>query len=208
MLKHHQYHIHLQKPPPVKATPTVTQPPPVTTQSSFEVETVPLTNVRPIRNRKSTNRDDFVYSCYSSSFASFVASTHTWDLVPLLTSKRPIGSRWVYKIKTKSDGSVERYKARIVAKVASSCQWKISQINVKNAFLNGDGNKEVYMKPPGVPHQLGEVCKLRKALYGLKHAPRAWYEKFFTVVTSLGFVSSHHDSAELSHRFAIKDLGL
>ncbi|GJU65420.1 retrovirus-related pol polyprotein from transposon TNT 1-94 [Tanacetum coccineum] len=40
-----------------------------------------------------------------------------------------------------------------------------------------------------------EVCKLRKALYGLKHAPRAWYEKFAIVVTSLGFVSSHHDSA-------------
>ncbi|GJZ64969.1 uncharacterized mitochondrial protein-like protein [Tanacetum coccineum] len=49
--------------------------------------------------------------------------------------------------------------------------------------------------PPGVSHKPGEVCKLKKALYSLKQAPRAWYEKFATVVTSLGFVSSHHDSA-------------
>ncbi|GKC00646.1 uncharacterized mitochondrial protein-like protein [Tanacetum coccineum] len=48
--------------------------------------------------------------------------------------------------------------------------------------------------PPGVSHKPGYVCKLRKALYGLKQAPHAWYEKFATVVTSLGFVSSHHDS--------------
>ncbi|GJZ84109.1 uncharacterized mitochondrial protein-like protein [Tanacetum coccineum] len=101
---------------------------------------------------------------------------------------------------------------RTLIAVASSCQWKISQMDVKNVFLNGDLNEEVYMKPPpGIPHQLGEVYKLQKALYGLKQEPRAWYEKFSTVVTSLGFVSSHHDSAlfaELSHRFALKDLGL
>nr|GEV73954.1 hypothetical protein [Tanacetum cinerariifolium] len=47
---------------------------------------------------------------------------------------------------------------------------------------------------PHVLHKPREVCKLRKALYGLKQSPRAWYEKFATVVTSLGFVSSHHDS--------------
>ncbi|GJU80749.1 retrovirus-related pol polyprotein from transposon TNT 1-94 [Tanacetum coccineum] len=146
--------------------------------------------------------------------------TQTWHLVRLLGA---IGSRWVYRIKTKYDGSIERYKARLVAKgyaqeygmnyeetfapvlkmtmvktliaVSSSRKWKISQLYVKNAFLNGDLNEEVLMTPPpGVSHKPGEVCKLRKALYGLKQAPRAWYEKFATVVTSFGFVSSHHDS--------------
>ncbi|KAJ9562057.1 hypothetical protein OSB04_007217 [Centaurea solstitialis] len=150
--------------------------------------------------------------------------THTWDLVPLPLGKHAIGSRWVFKIKTKSDRSVERYKARLVAKgysqqygldydetfapvakmttvrtliaVASIRQWKICQMDVKNAFLNGDLHEEVYMTPPpGVPHKSGEVCRLRKALYGLKQAPRAWFENFSTVVTSLGFTPSNHDSA-------------
>ncbi|GKB22552.1 gag-pol polyprotein [Tanacetum coccineum] len=109
------------------------------------------------------------------------------DLVPLTEGKRAIGSYWVYKIKTNSDGFIERYKARLVAKgysqeygmdyeetfalvskkttvqtlivVASSCQWQISQLDVKNAFLNGDLNKEFYMIPPlCIPHQSG--CRI------------------------------------------------
>ena len=51
------------------------------------------------------------------------------------------------------------------------------------------------ISPPSVSHQPDEVCRLRKALYGLKQAPRAWFEKFSMVITSLGFRSSHHDSA-------------
>nr|GEY66951.1 hypothetical protein [Tanacetum cinerariifolium] len=94
--------------------------------------------------------------------------THTRDLVPLPISKRAIGSRWVYKIKTKSNRPVERYKARLVAK--------------------------------------DEVCKLQKALYGLKHAPRAWYEKFSTIVTSFRFVSSHHDSALFVKRSSVEHI--
>ncbi|KAL4566379.1 hypothetical protein LXL04_030494 [Taraxacum kok-saghyz] len=150
--------------------------------------------------------------------------THTWDLVTLPPGKHMIGCRWVYKIKTKSDGSVERYKARLVAKgysqkygmdyeetftpvakmttvriliaVSSIRQWKIYQMDVKNAFSNGDLHEEVYMSPPpGIAHQPGEVCRLRKALYGLKQAPRAWFEKFSTAITSLGFRASNHDSA-------------
>ncbi|GJS40117.1 uncharacterized mitochondrial protein-like protein [Tanacetum coccineum] len=77
-------------------------------------------------------------------------------------------------------------------------------MDVKNAFLNSYLNEEVYMKPPpGIPHQLGEVCKLHKALYKLKQAPRAWYEKFSIVVTSLGFVSSNHDSALFVKRSSV-----
>jgi hypothetical protein len=62
--------------------------------------------------------------------------------------------------------------------------------------LNGDLQEEVYIAPPpGVSHDSGYVCKLKKALYGLKQAPRAWFEKFSVVISSLGFVSSSHDSA-------------
>ncbi|XP_023761274.2 uncharacterized mitochondrial protein AtMg00810-like [Lactuca sativa] len=69
-------------------------------------------------------------------------------------------------------------------------------MDVKNAFLNGDLHEEVYMTPlPGIQHRPGEVFWLRKALYGLKQTPRAWFEKFSTMITSLGFVQSNHDSA-------------
>ncbi|GJV16264.1 gag-pol polyprotein [Tanacetum coccineum] len=88
------------------------------------------------------------------------------------------------------------WQVTMAKELAALHQTRMSMLDVKNAFLNSDLNEEVFMTlPPGVTHKLGEVCKLRKALYGLKHAPRDWYEKFAIVVTSLGFVSSHHDSA-------------
>jgi len=49
--------------------------------------------------------------------------------------------------------------------------------------------------PPGVSHDSGYVCKLKKALYGVKQAPCAWFEKFSVMISSLRFVSSSHDSA-------------
>ena len=48
--------------------------------------------------------------------------------------------------------------------------------------------------PPSVSHDSKYVCKLKKALYCLKQAPRAWFEKFYVVISFLGFVSSSHDS--------------
>ena len=62
--------------------------------------------------------------------------------------------------------------------------------------MNGDLQEEVYMAPPpGISHDSGYICKLKKALYGLKQAHRAWFEKFSIIISSLGFVSSSHDSA-------------
>jgi len=54
---------------------------------------------------------------------------------------------------------------RILIVVASIFQWKIFQMDVKNAFLNDDLHEEVYMiPPPGVSHKSSEVCKLQKTL--------------------------------------------
>ena len=123
-----------------------------------------------------------------------LSRNRTWDLVDLPLDKSVIGCKWVFKIKTRSDESIERYKAYLVAKgntqeygidyektftpvarlssvrtllaVAASRQQKLFQMEVKNAFLNGDLSEEVYMQPPP-----DKVCRLCCALYGLKQAP-------------------------------------
>jgi hypothetical protein len=57
--------------------------------------------------------------------------------------------------------------------VASVRHWDLFQMDVKNVFLNGDLNEEVFMQPPpGYTHPPHKVCRLRQALYGLKQAPR------------------------------------
>jgi hypothetical protein len=154
--------------------------------------------------------------------------TGTWDIVPLPSHTVPITCKWVFKIKFRSDGSIERYKARLVARgfqqtqgrdydetfapvahmttvrtliaVAATKSWTISQMDVKNAFLHGDLHEEVYMQPPpGVAVPLGHVCRLRRALYGLKQAPRAWFERFVSVIKAAGFSPSEHDPALFIH---------
>ncbi|CAM8931952.1 unnamed protein product [Rhodiola kirilowii] len=145
--------------------------------------------------------------------------TGTWEVVPLPSHVRPITCKWIYTVKTRSDGSLERYKARLVARgfqqeygcdydetfapvahmttirtllaVASIREWSISQLDVKNAFLNGELREEVYMRtPPGYSIPDGMVLRLRRSLYGLKQAPRAWFEHFSSVVTAAGFTAS------------------
>ena len=68
-------------------------------------------------------------------------------------------------------------------------------MNVKNAFLDGDLSEEVYMQPPpGLSVESNKVCHLRRALYGLKQAPRAWFAKFSSTISRLGYMINHHDS--------------
>ncbi|GFS40400.1 anaphase-promoting complex/cyclosome 2 [Actinidia rufa] len=71
--------------------------------------------------------------------------TQTWELTPLPIGKNLIGYKWVYKVKTHSDGSLEQYKARLVAQGFSQ---DASVATLKNALLNGHLSEEVYMRPP------------------------------------------------------------
>ena len=68
-------------------------------------------------------------------------------------------------------------------------------MDVKNAFLNGDLSEEVYMQPPpGLSVESNKVCHLRRTLYSLKQAPRAWFAKFSFTISRLGYMTSHYDS--------------
>jgi len=69
-------------------------------------------------------------------------------------------------------------------------------MDVKNAFLNRDLSEEVYMQPPpGLSVNSNKVCHLQRALYGLKQAPQAWFAKFSSTISRLGYMASHYDSA-------------
>ncbi|XP_074374435.1 uncharacterized protein LOC141714838 [Apium graveolens] len=136
----------------------------------------------------------------------------------------PIGCKWVFTVKYKSDGSIERHKARLVAigftqtygidyqesfahvaklniirvllSLAANLDWPLHQLDIKNAFLNGDLKEEIYMElPPGFKSvgKIRQVCKLKKTIYGLKQSPRGWFERFTKVVRQQGYKQAHVD---------------
>lgn len=122
----------------------------------------------------------------------------TWVLTQLLEGNKTIDFKWVYKVKLRPDGEVERMKARLVARrdkqiagkdykhsfspvakfisvrtlvaLATSQNWKLHHLDINNAFLHEYLDEEVYMKPPLGHNEehSGKVCILRKSLYGLK----------------------------------------
>ncbi|RVW98450.1 Retrovirus-related Pol polyprotein from transposon RE1 [Vitis vinifera] len=101
---------------------------------------------------------------------------HTWDIVPCPPIVKPIGSKWVFSVKLRSDGSLDRYKARLVAlgnkqeygvdyeetfapvakmttirtilAIAASQSWQLHQMDAKNVFFHGDLQEEIYTKLP------------------------------------------------------------
>ncbi|KAL0303319.1 UNVERIFIED_CONTAM: Retrovirus-related Pol polyprotein from transposon RE2 [Sesamum radiatum] len=101
-------------------------------------------------------------------------TNNTWEVTSLPAGKKAVGSRWVYKLKLNSDGSVNRYKASLVAKGYNQIEaysWPVHQLDINNAFLRGSIDEEVYMSPPdGYSVQPGNDLGYVKYFLGLEVA--------------------------------------
>ncbi len=149
-------------------------------------------------------------------------ANNTWDLVPLPKGRKALPNKWVYKVKcvdakpkykarlvakgyAQKEGIdfqeifspvVKLTTLRVLFALAAVLDLELNQMDVKTAFLHGDIEEDIYMKQPEgfvVPDRKELVCKLNRALYGLKQSSRQWYKKFDTFMLSQGFKRSHAD---------------
>ncbi|KAJ9542631.1 hypothetical protein OSB04_029137 [Centaurea solstitialis] len=147
-------------------------------------------------------RDPAWVSAMQEELEEFIRN-NVWLLVPRPRKRTIIGSKWIFRNKLDEIGTIIRNKARLVAQgyrqeegidydetfapvarleairlflaFAAHMNFKVYQMDIKNVFLNGKLNEEVYVaQPPGFvdPKFPDHVYKLNKALYGLKQAPR------------------------------------
>ncbi|GKA83018.1 zinc finger, CCHC-type containing protein [Tanacetum coccineum] len=157
-----------------------------------------------------------------------IMGNNTWVLANLPPSCKPLGCKLIFKRKLKVDGTIEKFKARLVIQgfkqksgidyfdtyapvaristirlliaMASIHNLIIHQMDVKT-FLNGDLEEEVYMNQPQgfiMPGNENKVCKLIKSLYRLKQAPKQWHQKFDDVVLSNGYLFNQADKCVYS----------
>ena len=137
-----------------------------------------------------------------------------WELVPRPKGVNVIRTKWIFKNKSDEHSIVIRNKSRLVAQgytqvegvdfdetfapvarlesirillaITSHLNFKLYQMDIKSAFLNGMLQEEVYVEQPKGfvdPHRPDDVYKLKRALYGLKQAPRAWYDRLTAYLT-------------------------
>ena len=147
----------------------------------------------------------------------------TWEYVPRPKDKPIVSCKWVWHVKVKSDGSVEQFKAHLVARgftqtrgvdynktfapvtcldtlrllaaMAVQNNWEFRHLDVKTAYLHGDLEEEVYMAVPQGLEDVpeGYILKLKKALYGLKQAGRQWYEHLRATMKVFGLTRAKSD---------------
>jgi hypothetical protein len=158
-----------------------------------------------------------------------------WSLVKR-SKQNIVETKWVFHNKQDEHGVVTRNKARLVAKGCSKVEgldfkeifapvarldlihillayvthhdFKLYQLDVKSAFLNGPIKEEVYVEqPPDFEDKKypNHVYKLHKMFYGLKQGPKAWYEFLRDFLTYNGFKIGKSDST-LFNRKVDKDL--
>lgn len=153
-----------------------------------------------------------------------MVKNEVFEIVPVESvHKKPVSSRWVFVVKCKQDGQLEKFKARIVARgfsqmygidytetycsvvqimttrlvlaYAAKTNLKMKQFDAKTAFLYGELNEVIYMQPPDGYAEPNTVWKLKRSLYGRKQSPRMWNEKFASFMKSVDFNMSTYDNS-------------
>jgi hypothetical protein len=154
-----------------------------------------------------------------------IESHETFEYCHKPSHAKVIPLKWVYAIKTDGFGDIIRFKARLVAQgckqrpgvdyfetfapvsthssrrvllnLANAKGWKVHQVDIKTAFLNGSLEEEVYVtQPPCFSNgDSSRVCELLKSVYGLKQAPRAWHKRLVEELTKFGFTACKSDSS-------------
>lgn len=146
----------------------------------------------------------------------------TWTLTSLPPGRKAIRAKWVFKLKSDGNGKANRYKARLVAKgyaqkagidytetfspvvrhgtirflmaLAAQNEMKIFQMDAITAFLQGELSEEIFLEQPEMFNDgTSRVCKLNKAIYGLKQAGRVWNRKLDDFLVKMGFAKSQCD---------------
>lgn len=149
----------------------------------------------------------------------------TYTLERLPKGAKKLKTKWVYKLKRGAEGKIERYKARLVAKgymqregvdfdevfaptskhttlrmllaFVAAEDLELHQLDVKTAFLHGELKEEIWMEQPPGFEQMGPefACRLNKALYGLRQAPREWHARLKKELEQAGYEASDADPA-------------
>lgn len=151
-----------------------------------------------------------------------LSENKTWDLVKLPAGRKTIKTKWVYKTKRADNGSIVRHKARLVAKgcaqrygvdytetylpvvrytsiriliaLAAQRKMNIDQMDAITAYFQGDLDAEIYtQQPEGFDDESGRVCKLKKAMYGLKQSGRQWNRCLDAALQSFDLIKSKLD---------------
>ncbi|HEX4706357.1 MAG TPA: reverse transcriptase domain-containing protein, partial [Candidatus Udaeobacter sp.] len=147
-----------------------------------------------------------------------------YEVVPRPKDRKIVGSRWVFRIKRGPDGTVQKYKARVVAQgftqiegidydetfapvaklaslrtilaLSAELDLELHQMDVKSAYLNGALSNEIFMEPPpGFDIPSGMVLRLIKAVYGTKQGGRVWYDEIKSTLNSMGYSRTNADHA-------------
>ena len=156
-------------------------------------------------------------------------SNGTWSVEPIPEGVKPLPCKWVFKRKLAQDGTIAKWKCRLVAGghrqgdmapweiyapvtklsalrmflgMAAVHDWDVEALDISNAFLNGVLDEPVWMQQPKGFEQgnpATHACKLHKTLYGLKQSPRAWYDELSKALHKVGFTPCPDDGGTWKH---------